>query len=129
MAESLEELIAQAVATVPTVSPTEAYQRLQQDSDVILLDVRELSHSNNVDKISGALFVSLGSLTYRAGRDVPNEWREPLLQDRLRPIITVCLHGPMGALAGKLLTDMGFADVCVLAGGIRAWKDAGFPLE
>jgi rhodanese-related sulfurtransferase len=55
--------------------------------------------------------------------------REPALRDRARPIITVCELGPMGALGGKLLKDMGFANVSILEGGTQAWKDAGFPTK
>jgi rhodanese-related sulfurtransferase len=55
------------------------------------------------------------------------EWREPELQDRSRPIITACQAGELGALASKLLKDMGFSNVSILEGGTQAWKDAGFP--
>jgi rhodanese-related sulfurtransferase len=33
----------------------------------------------------------------------------------------------MGALGGKLLKDMGIANVSILEGGTQAWKDAGLP--
>jgi hypothetical protein len=36
--------------------------------------------------------------------------------DRSRPVITTCILGPLGALGGKLLTDMGSSDVKILAG-------------
>jgi rhodanese-related sulfurtransferase len=39
------------------------------------------------------------------------------------------MHGPLGALGGKLLKDMGFTDVSFLEGGIQAWQDAGLPTE
>ena len=71
----------------------------------------------------------LGSLTYKADNEVPEEWRDLQLQDRSRPVITTCSHGPMGALGGKLLKDMGFRDVSYLAGGVQAWREAGFPTE
>jgi rhodanese-related sulfurtransferase len=35
----------------------------------------------------------------------------------------------LGALAGKLLKDMGFSNVSILKGGTQAWKDAGFPTK
>lgn len=47
--------------------------------------------------------------------------------DRARPIITACQIGPLGALAAKLLHDMGFTNVSIMDGGTQAWKDAGFP--
>ena len=45
------------------------------------------------------------------------------------PIITTCESGELGALAGKLLKDMGFSNVSILKGGTLAWKDAGFPTQ
>jgi rhodanese-related sulfurtransferase len=35
--------------------------------------------------------------------------------------------GPLGAIAGKLLNDMGFENVSILDGGLDAWKAAGYP--
>jgi rhodanese-related sulfurtransferase len=31
-------------------------------------------------------------------------------------------------LGGKLLHDMGFTNVRILAGGVQAWMDAGLPV-
>jgi rhodanese-related sulfurtransferase len=73
--------------------------------------------------------ISLGSLTYKADIEVPEDWRELALKERSRPIITTCILGPMGALGGKLLHDMGFSNVSILAGGVQAWIDAGFPTK
>jgi rhodanese-related sulfurtransferase len=57
---------------------------------------------------------------------VPEKWRNPEFQDRSRPIIMACQLGLLGPLAGKLLKDMGFTNVCYLEGGLEAWKEAGF---
>jgi len=54
--------------------------------------------------------------------------RDPRLADRSRPIITTCILGPLGALGGKLLHDMGFTNVSILAGGVQAWIEAGLPV-
>jgi rhodanese-related sulfurtransferase len=35
----------------------------------------------------------------------------------------------LGALAGKLLKDMGFSNVSILEGGTQAWIDAGFSVD
>jgi rhodanese-related sulfurtransferase len=75
--------------------------------------------------------ISYGALTYQADHEVPEEWRAPQLADHSRPIITTCILGPLGALGalgGKLLHDMGFTNVRILAGGVQAWMDAGLPV-
>jgi rhodanese-related sulfurtransferase len=129
MAKTLNQMVADALEAVPTVPPTETYQRLQHDPYTLVVDVRDPADIPATGIIPGAINVPLGSLTYKADDEVPEEWRDPQLQDRSRPIITTCMLGPMGALAGKLLKDMGFTDVSILDGGVEAWKDAGLPTE
>lgn len=45
-----------------------------------------------------------------------------------QPIIVVCATGNDAAQAAKTLKQRAFTEVYVLAGGIRAWKEAGMPL-
>ena len=79
--------------------------------------------------VEGAIAVSSGTLPFVADTEVPEEWRDPRLQDRSRPVITVCDLGPMSAMAAKTLKDMGFENVAYLDGGTQAWKDAGLPTQ
>jgi rhodanese-related sulfurtransferase len=129
MAKTFGQMVAEALAQVPTVGPTAAKTRLQQDPTVLVIDVRDAAEVAQTGTPPGAMNISLGSLTYKADNEVPEDWREPALQNRSRPIITTCILGPMGALGGKLLHDMGFANVSILEGGVQAWIDAGFPIE
>ena len=55
--------------------------------------------------------------------------RDPRLQDRSRPVATVCDLGTMAALAVKTLKDLGFTNVAYLEGGTQARKDAGLPTQ
>ncbi|MBZ0283405.1 MAG: sulfurtransferase [Anaerolineae bacterium] len=127
MAKTFNQMAAEALAAVPTVSPAEAQKRLQQDRNILVIDVRDAADIAMTGTVPGAMNISLGSLTYKADNEVPDDWREPALKDRSRPVITTCILGPMGALGGKLLHDMGFTNVSILEGGVQAWKDAGFP--
>ena len=122
-------MVAEALAEVSTVTPEEAQQRLQQDPNTLVIDVRDAADIATTGTIPGAINVPLGSLTYKADHEVPEEWREPQLHDRSRPIITTCMLGPQGALGGKLLKDMGFIDVTILEGGVQTWMDAGLPTK
>ena len=102
---------------------------MDSDRNTLVIDVRDAADITASGIIPGAVAISYGALTYQADNGVPPEWRSPQLADRSRPIITNCQVGPLGALAGKLLHDMGFTNVSILAGGIQAWKDAGFPTQ
>ena len=127
MAKTFGQMVAEAMAGVPTVTPAEAQKRLQQHSNTLVIDVRDAADIAMTGTIPEAMNISLGSLTYKADDEVPENWRELTLKDRSRPIITTCILGPMGALGGKLLHDMGFTNVSILDGGVQAWIDAGFP--
>jgi rhodanese-related sulfurtransferase len=129
MAKTFQQMVSEAMGEVPTISPAEARKRIQKDPQTLVVDVRDAADINATGIIPDALNISLGTLTYKADNQVEEAWREPALRDRNRPIITTCEIGPMGALGGKLLKDMGFANVSILEGGTQAWKDAGFPTK
>jgi rhodanese-related sulfurtransferase len=130
VAKTFNQMVAEAMAEVPVISPEEAQRRMQQDPRTLVIDPRDAAEIPlTTGIIPGAMNISYGALTYMADNEVPQEWREPELQDRSRPIITACEVGPLGALAGKLLKDMGFTNVSILEGGTQAWKDAGYPTE
>lgn len=118
-----------AYQAVPTVSPAEAQRRIAAEPDLMVIDVRDAADIAQTGTIPGAVNISYGSLTYMADHDAPEAWRDPRLADHARPIITTCILGPLGAVGGKLLQDMGFSKVGYLDGGVQAWREAGFALQ
>jgi rhodanese-related sulfurtransferase len=46
-----------------------------------------------------------------------------------RPVIAYCDRGQRARMAASTLTKLGFAEVYTLRGGLRAWSDAGLPVE
>jgi rhodanese-related sulfurtransferase len=129
MAKTFNQMVNEALAAVPAINPKEARQRIKQNPQTLVIDVRDAADISGTGIIPEAMNISLGTLTFKADNEVDESWREPALRDRSRPIITTCEVGPMGALGGKLLKDMGFANVAILEGGTQAWKDAGFPTK
>jgi rhodanese-related sulfurtransferase len=129
MPTTFGQMVAQARAEVPVVSPAEAKRRLAADSKILIVDVRDAADIPVTGIIAGAINVSLGTLTYKADHEVPPDWRDPHFADQTRPIITTCELGPMGALGGKLLQDLGYTNVAILDGGVQGWKDAGYATE
>jgi rhodanese-related sulfurtransferase len=123
------QMVSQAMAAVPALKPAEVQRRLKQDPNTLVIDVRDAADIALTGRIPGAVNISYGSLTYKADQGVPQEWRDPRLQDRSRPIITVCYSGELGALGAKLLKDMGFTNVAFVEGGMQGWKAAGLPTE
>lgn len=129
MAKTFLQMVSEATASVPEVAPKEASRRLQDDPRTLLIDVRDEDRRRATGQIPGAVAISTGSLLFKADQEVPDEWRDPRLQDRSRPIIVHCDLGPLSAISAKTLQDMGFAEVSYLAGGIDAWAKDGLPVE
>lgn len=126
--KTFNSMVGEALQTVPAITPAEARRRQQEEPDLLLIDVRDAADIAQTGTAPGAINISYGALTYMADNEVPEEWRDPRLADRSRPIITTCILGPLGALGGKLLHDMGFTNVRFLEGGIDAWAKAELPL-
>ena len=88
--------------------------------DAVLLDVRESAELAGGGKLPNALHIPLSQLNARAGE---------LGKLTSRPVVVYCARGNRSRTAGNLLAKHGFADIYSLHGGIKAWKDAGLPLE
>ena len=129
MAKTFNQMVTEAMAEVPVINPAEAQQRMQQEPRTLVIDPRDAADIPVTGIIPGAMNISYGALTYKADNEVPVEWRELELEDHSRPIITACTSGELGALAGKLLQDMGFTNVSNLEGGTLAWIDAGYAIQ
>jgi rhodanese-related sulfurtransferase len=128
MARTVGQMVAEATPAVPAVKTQEVQRRMREDPNTLIIDVRDSAQAH-AGMLPGAINIGYGDLLFAADNEVPEEWRDPRLQDRSRPIITHCVLGPLGAIAAKTLQDMGFTNVHYMEGGIEAWKSAGFPTE
>ncbi len=63
------------------------------------------------------------------GRGVIERDIETVIPDKQAEIILYCGGGFRSALAADSLHRMGDANVVSMDGGIRAWRDAGYPME
>ena len=129
MSLSFMQIVEAAVANVEGISPADAQQRLEQDPNALLVDVRDAGDIPSTGMVSGGMNISLGMLPIKADLELPEEWREPGLQDRSRQVITTCQLGPNAAIGAKLLKDMGFTNVTYMDGGMEAWKAAGLSTD
>ncbi len=129
MAMSFMQIAEEAMTQVEGISAAEVQQRMKQDPNALLVDVRDAADIPSTGLATGGLNISLGMLPVRADLELPEGLREPRLQDRSLPVITACQLGPNGAIGAKILKDMGFTNVSYLEGGMEAWKAAGLPTE
>ncbi len=129
MTKSFMQMAEEAMAQVEGISAEEAQQRLKQDSNALLVDVRDAADIPSTGLVAGGLNISLGMLPVKADLELPEEWRDSRLQDRARHIITTCQTGENAARGANLLKEMGFTNASYMEGGMEAWKAAGLPTE
>lgn len=115
---SSQELLAQVKGEVKEMSMEELKDRLDQNSTLVLIDVRE---QDEVDQgiIGGATHIPRGFLELRI---------ENLESDRNKEIILYCAGGNRSALAAQSLEAMGYTNVISMREGYTGWRDAGLPV-
>jgi len=119
--KTVAALLAQASAGVPFMSLVELKARVEsrQEDDLIVLDVRERD-AYEKGHVPGARLLPRGQLELRVNQDLP---------DPTRRILTCCELGYISTLAASTLREMGFAHTVALDGGMKAWREAGYPLQ
>lgn len=113
------KLVEEARARVKECSVAEAKRRLDRGEVMHFIDVRE-DHEFTKDHAKGARHVGKGIIE----RDI-----ETLVADKDASILLYCGGGYRSALAADALGQMGYANVTSMDGGIKAWREAGYPME
>jgi rhodanese-related sulfurtransferase len=93
--------------------------RLDRGERFHFVDVRE-DNEFALDHAAGARHIGRGVLE----RDVEN-----LIPDKHAPIVLYCGGGYRSALSADNLQKMGYTNVISMDGGVRAWREAGYPIE
>ena len=88
MAKSWTDMVNEANSVLSGVSPEEARQRLQNDTDALLIEVRDADSVPMEDRAPEVLMISLGSLPMRADLEIAERLRDKRLEDRSRQVIT-----------------------------------------
>lgn len=111
------DLLAEARLRITEVGAAEALALHGKDG-VVFLDVRD-QHEVNLGRIPGAVHVSRGNL----------ETKIEAVVGRPAEVVVYCASGNRSVLAVETLHQMGYEKVCSLAGGIRAWAEAGGDID
>ena len=124
MPSNVKELLAEANAAVPRLSPAEVRDRMSS-GNVLVVDVRDAPELAGGGKLKGAVHVSRGMLEFRADPESP--YYNPAFQ-KDKTVLVYCASGGRSALSGKLLKDFGYRSV-FNAGGFKELADAGLDTE
>lgn len=114
---------------VTEIPPEEAAGELARKSDLFLLDVSEFGEYEEAH-IKGAILIPRGYLEFKIARnDLYPSINRGRVPKKDRPILLYCTLGSRSALAARTLGEMGYADVRTIKGGLKAWMEAGLPVE
>ena len=118
--KTVRQMLSDAAAAVPFVSLAELERRVAgKANDLIILDVRE-SEAFRAGHIPGAVHLPRGQLELRVNEVFP----DPTVR-----IVTCCEVGKISTLAAATLRELGFTRVAALDGGMKEWRESGYPVE
>lgn len=113
-----EQIVREAKAAINEVSIDEVKKMIDNKENIILLDVRD-SEEYETGHIPGAINISRGSLDFKVHLIIP---------DKNTKIIVYCGLDLRSPLATKSLNDLGYKKAVNMIGGLKAWKEAGYPV-
>jgi rhodanese-related sulfurtransferase len=113
------KLVDQARARVRECTVADVKSRLDRGETFHFVDVRE-DHEFAKDHAKGARHLGKGIIE----RDI-----ETMIPEKQAAVVLYCGGGFRSVLAADALQQMGYTNVVSMDGGIKAWKEAGYPLE
>ena len=116
---AFEQLCADARSRVREITVEEVKRKLDAGEQFHFIDVRE-DHEWQADHAAGAQHLGRGIIERDIEKTVPEHDAE---------IVLYCGGGFRSALAADNLQKMGYTNVLSMAGGIKAWREANYPLE
>ena len=117
--EGFLRIVDDAKSRIREVSVAETQARLKENPDTKLIDVRE-DNEFAAAHAAGATHLGKGIIE----RDI-----ETFVPDKDTELILYCGGGYRSALASDALQKMGYTNVWSMAGGWRAWQEAGGEIE
>jgi rhodanese-related sulfurtransferase len=120
--KGFKQMLAEANAAIETISVHDAFE-LVGDADSVFVDIRHSDERSANGAVDGAVHAPRGFLEFMADPE------SPMHKPSGKRLVLYCASGGRSALAAKTLVVMGVANVCHIAGGFAAWKEAGGPVE
>ena len=118
--KTVGQLLEEASSKTAFVSLAELNARIaRRNGGLVVLDVRERD-AYNAGHVPGARHLPRGQLELRVNDELPNPTTR---------IVTVCEFGKISTLAAATLRELGFLRASALDGGMKAWRESGFPIE
>ena len=117
-AKSYHDLVLEAKTRVAEVTAGDGIRIVSEHPDTVVIDCREPNEAA-LGTIAGAVVIPRGLLEQNIER----------VANRDQKVIVYCAAGNRSALAADTLREMGYKDVATMAGGFRAWVEAGGEID
>ena len=105
------------MANFESVSSKVAYEMIQNDENLTLLDVRTPEEFKKDGKLAGAKLVPLSYLEHNLK-----------MLDKSKKVLVYCRSGSRSVSAARILANNGFVSIN-MNGGILAWQSEKLPME
>lgn len=113
-----EQVVREAKAAINESPVGEVKKMMERGEEIVLLDVRD-KEEYETGHIPGAVNISRGSLDFKVHLIIP---------DKNKKIVVYCGTDLRSPLATKSLNDLGYKKAINMTGGLKAWKEAGYPV-
>jgi rhodanese-related sulfurtransferase len=120
-----DELLAEARRGLDRLEPADAARAVA--AGAVLVDIRSELQRERDGIVPGSVFFPRNVLEWRCDPESPA--RDERVCDRGSRLIMMCDEGYQSSLAGANLRRLGFERATDLAGGFRAWRAAGLPVD
>ncbi|HEX3083168.1 MAG TPA: rhodanese-like domain-containing protein [Pyrinomonadaceae bacterium] len=117
--EGFLKIVNDAKSRIKEVNVADTRDRLQENPHAKLIDVRE-DNEWDAAHATGAIHLGKGIIE----RDI-----ETTVRDKSTELILYCGGGYRSALVADVLQTMGYTNVSSMAGGWKAWRESGAPIE
>ena len=117
--EGFLKIVNDSKTRIKEVTVADTRDRLTANPEAKLIDVRE-DNEWEAAHAAGAIHLGKGIIE----RDI-----ETTAPDKATELILYCGGGYRSALAADVLQNMGYTNVFSMAGGWKAWKESGAPIE
>jgi rhodanese-related sulfurtransferase len=114
-----QQVVREAKGAINEVSVDEVKKMIDAGADIILLDVRD-KEEFETGHIPGAINISRGTLDFKVHLIIP---------DKNKKVIVYCGLDLRSPLATKSMNDLGYKKAVNMIGGLKAWKEAGYPVQ
>jgi rhodanese-related sulfurtransferase len=111
----------QEASPVKVIDVQQAYELIQKDSSVVVIDVRTPQEFNSeTGHVPGAKLMPVNEI---------EKWADELASMKDRKLVVICRSGNRSTIASNYLASKGFSNIYNVAGGMTDWNRNQLPVE